>query len=87
MSNNAIPDIDVRDEIKNNLDVNILVEAGAGSGKTTSIVSRMVSLIVSGKCSIENIAAITFTRKAAQELKERFPEQPGAVFLRAGKPR
>jgi len=72
MSNIAIPDIDVRDEIKNNLDVNILVEAGAGSGKTTSIVNRMVSLIISGKCSVENIAAITFTRKAAQELKERF---------------
>ncbi|HEY8499492.1 MAG TPA: UvrD-helicase domain-containing protein, partial [Clostridia bacterium] len=72
MSENAIPDIDVREEIKNNLDVNILVEAGAGSGKTTSMVSRMVSLIASGKCSIENIAAITFTRKAAQELKERF---------------
>ncbi|HAA25567.1 MAG TPA: ATP-dependent helicase/nuclease subunit A [Ruminiclostridium sp.] len=72
MNSNAIPDINVRDEIKNNLDVNILVEAGAGSGKTTSIVSRMVSLIISGKCNVENIAAITFTRKAAQELKERF---------------
>jgi len=72
MSNNNIPDIDVREEIKNNLDVNILVEAGAGSGKTTSMINRMVSLIISGKCSVENIAAITFTRKAAQELKERF---------------
>jgi ATP-dependent helicase/nuclease subunit A len=86
MSNNAIPDIDVRNEIKNNLDVNILVEAGAGSGKTTSIVSRMVSLIVSGKCSIENIAAITFTRKAAQELKERFQNSLEQCFYEQENP-
>jgi ATP-dependent helicase/nuclease subunit A len=86
MSNNAIPDIDVREEIKNSLDVNILVEAGAGSGKTTSIVSRMVSLIVSGKCSIENIAAITFTRKAAQELKERFQNSLEQCFYEQENP-
>jgi ATP-dependent helicase/nuclease subunit A len=86
MSNNAIPDIDVREEIKKSLDVNILVEAGAGSGKTTSIVSRMVSLIVSGKCSIENIAAITFTRKAAQELKERFQNSLEQCFYEQENP-
>ncbi|NLM11977.1 MAG: UvrD-helicase domain-containing protein [Clostridiaceae bacterium] len=72
MNKNTIPDISVRELIKNELDVNMLVEAGAGSGKTTSMVDRMVSLIASGKCKVENIAAITFTRKAAQELKERF---------------
>ncbi|NMA73525.1 MAG: UvrD-helicase domain-containing protein [Bacteroidales bacterium] len=72
MSNNIILDKDIREDIKNILDVNMLVEAGAGSGKTTSMINRMVSLIVSGRCKVENIAAITFTRKAAQELKERF---------------
>lgn len=72
MSKEIFQDMDVREQIKNDLCVNMLVEAGAGSGKTTSMVNRMVSLITSGKCKVENIAAITFTRKAAQELKERF---------------
>ncbi|BAS26687.1 hypothetical protein LIP_0830 [Limnochorda pilosa] len=54
------------------LDTCFLVEAGAGSGKTHSLVSRMVSLIASGRAQTEGLAAITFTRKAAAELRERF---------------
>lgn len=75
MNEKVIPDIDERNQIVNELDKNMLVEAGAGSGKTTSIVNRMVSLVISGKCKVENMAAITFTRKAAQELKERFQNE------------
>lgn len=72
MSKTVPADMPAREEILHNLDMNILVEAGAGSGKTTSMVGRMVSLITEKKVPIENIAAITFTRKAAAELKERF---------------
>jgi ATP-dependent helicase/nuclease subunit A len=54
------------------LDVSVLVEAGAGSGKTTSLVERMLALIASGKSSVDKMAAVTFTRKAAAELKGRF---------------
>ncbi|MHB1346210.1 MAG: UvrD-helicase domain-containing protein [Candidatus Humimicrobiaceae bacterium] len=61
-----------RDKIASVLDINFFVEAGAGSGKTYCLVGRMVSLIKKGKAKIENIAAVTFTRKAAAELKERF---------------
>ncbi|WP_035186265.1 UvrD-helicase domain-containing protein [Alteribacter aurantiacus] len=61
-----------RDLINHDLDRNFLVEAGAGSGKTRSLVTRMTNLIVSGKYQIHEIVAITFTRKAADELKERF---------------
>lgn len=53
---------------------NLLVEAAAGTGKTTSMVDRMVKLIATGHCSIEHLAAVTFTRKAAAELQERFRE-------------
>ncbi|NMA96110.1 MAG: UvrD-helicase domain-containing protein, partial [Clostridiales bacterium] len=60
-----------RDKIVSVLDKNFLVEAGAGSGKTYSLVSRMISLVKNG-VSCENIVAITFTRKAAGELRERF---------------
>jgi ATP-dependent helicase/nuclease subunit A len=58
--------------ITENLDCSMLVEAGAGSGKTTSLVDRMLALIVTGKAAIDRMAAVTFTRKAAAELKGRF---------------
>ena len=61
-----------RKRILNDLDVNMIVEAAAGTGKTTSIVGRMVNLIATGKCEIEHLAATTYTRKAAAELRERF---------------
>ena len=60
-----------RDRIAADLDTNMLVEAGAGSGKTTSLVGRMHALVMRGE-PVERIAAVTFTRKAANELRERF---------------
>jgi ATP-dependent helicase/nuclease subunit A len=69
---NQIIDQAARDKIKYELQTNFLVEAGAGSGKTTSLVERMVNLIITGTAEIEEIVAITFTRKAADELKVRF---------------
>jgi ATP-dependent helicase/nuclease subunit A len=65
-------DQEARDKIKTELKTNFLVEAGAGSGKTTSLVDRMVNLIYTGTAQIQEIVAITFTRKAADELKVRF---------------
>lgn len=49
---------------------NFLVRAAAGSGKTTSLVARMVALVRTGT-PIDDCAAITFTRKAASEMKAR----------------
>ena len=54
------------------LDASMLIEAGAGSGKTTSLVNRMVALVGEGKCAVDKMAAVTFTRKAAGELRGRF---------------
>ena len=61
-----------RDIIAQELDRSILVEAGAGSGKTRSLVDRMLALIGAGKCTADKMAGVTFTRKAASELKARF---------------
>jgi ATP-dependent helicase/nuclease subunit A len=69
---NELIDKKAREKIINQLDWNFFVEAGAGSGKTYCLVERMVNLIKRGRAKIENIAAVTFTRKAAAELKERF---------------
>lgn len=67
-----LSDSAARERIERDLDTNFLVEAGAGSGKTASMVSRMVSLIISGRCTVDRIVAVTFTRKAAAELRQRF---------------
>jgi ATP-dependent helicase/nuclease subunit A len=67
-----LPDSKSRDAIVTELHRTVMVEAGAGSGKTTSLASRMVALIAEGKTTIERIAALTFTRKAASELKGKF---------------
>lgn len=50
---------------------NVAVTAGAGAGKTGVLVNRYVGLLESGQCGVENIVAITFTKKAANEMKER----------------
>lgn len=49
----------------------LFVEAGAGSGKTTSLVGRIVALVSSGEVELRHVAAITFTEKAAAELRDR----------------
>jgi ATP-dependent helicase/nuclease subunit A len=66
------PDQDQRDIIRHELDTTLLVEAAAGTGKTTGMVGRMVNLLAEGKCSVDMLAAVTFTRKAAAELRARF---------------
>lgn len=65
-------DAEARRRILEELDTTFLVEAGAGSGKTTSIVGRMIAVIKEGKAEARHIAAITFTNKAAAELMGRF---------------
>jgi ATP-dependent helicase/nuclease subunit A len=66
------PDQDQRQRIVEELGRTVLVEAAAGTGKTTSMVDRMLALIEQGKCPVERLAAVTFTRKAAAELRARF---------------
>jgi ATP-dependent helicase/nuclease subunit A len=73
------PDQKEREKIVKQLDTTMLVEAAAGTGKTTAMVSRIVALIRAGKCSLETLAAVTFTRKAAAELREKLQKElPGA---------
>jgi len=61
-----------RETIVSDLDRNIMVEAAAGTGKTTSLLDRMVALIETGRCTVQSLVAVTFTRKAAAELRSRF---------------
>src|SRR5437870_2902572 len=66
----ALFDQHARDVIEGALDRTLFVEAGAGTGKTRSLVARAVNLFASG-VDIRRVAAITFTEAAAAELRER----------------
>ena len=75
-------DQDAREQIKTMLEANLCVEASAGTGKTTVLVSRIVEILSSGYTTVEKMAVITFTEKAAAELSARVREGLEKAFAR-----
>src|SRR3990170_3723504 len=69
----TLPDQAARDLIEQALDRNLLVEAGAGSGKTESLARRMAAGVAAGAYVVEGMAGVTFTLEAAPELRARAP--------------
>jgi ATP-dependent helicase/nuclease subunit A len=66
-----LADEDARDRIARDLGATLLVEAAAGTGKTSALVRRMVSAIEAGIARLDEMVAVTFTDTAAGELKLR----------------
>jgi ATP-dependent exoDNAse (exonuclease V) beta subunit len=74
---------DARHVIRTRLDDTLIVEAAAGTGKTTQLVARIVLLIESGRARITEVVAVTFSEKAAGELKLRLREELEKARVRA----
>ena len=77
MSSRHDPRLDAvaREAILNDLDTTLVVEAAAGTGKTTELVNRILRVLSTGRAEITKIVAVTFTEKAAGELKLRLRER------------
>src|SRR5437763_4174212 len=68
-------DAAARRVIRESLDESLIVEASAGTGKTTELVARIVQVLGKGLTKVEHIVAVTFTHKAAGELKIRVRQE------------
>src|SRR5437588_248472 len=65
----------VRRRLREDFDTTFFVEAGAGTGKTTTLVDRIVALVASGRLRAPELVAITFTEAAAAELRAAVREE------------
>lgn len=68
-------------EIVNHVKGNILVSASAGSGKTHTLISRVIKLIVEEGVSVNEILAVTFTEAAAREMREKLKDALSAKLF------
>jgi ATP-dependent exoDNAse (exonuclease V) beta subunit len=68
-----LTDATARRQITERLDRTLFVEAGAGSGKTRSLIDRVVATVLAEESAVplRRIAAVTFTEKAGAELRDR----------------
>lgn len=80
-----LQDQDARRAIATDLHQNMMVLAGAGAGKTHALVERMAAWICTGRGEVEEMAAITFTRKAASEMRGRFAARLHEVAGKGGR--
>lgn len=71
VSTTPLADREARERIANDHASSMLVEAAAGTGKTTALVTRLVSMLRRGTCELTGVVAVTFTDKAAGELTLR----------------
>ena len=74
-------DLAARDRIETDTGATLFVEAGAGSGKTKSLVDRVSTLVLRDGVPLREIAAVTFTEKAGAELRDRLRAEFEEIWL------
>ena len=77
----------VRERVRSELGTSFVISAGAGTGKTTLLVDRMVNMVLTGFLKLEQIAAVTFTENAATTLKLRLRDALERARAEASDPR
>ena len=68
-------DNEAREAARHDFGRSLVIEAGAGTGKTTLLVGRIEALVCSGHARLDEVAAVTFTENAATVLKLRLRER------------
>ena len=68
-------DEDARERARRDHATSLVLEAGAGTGKTTLLVDRIEAILRAGAARLEEIAAVTFTENAATTMKLRLRER------------
>src|SRR5260370_13830650 len=71
----SLADVAARRTVRESLEESLIVEASAGTGKTTELVARIVQVLAKGLTTVDQIVAVTFTHKAAGELKIRLRQE------------
>lgn len=74
MDHLTLTDQAARDAVRGATDRTMFVAAGAGSGKTTALIARVLRLVLDDGSRIDQIAAVTFTESAAADLRDRLRE-------------
>ncbi|MEO8553526.1 MAG: UvrD-helicase domain-containing protein, partial [Kofleriaceae bacterium] len=79
-------DAAARRAIREDLGATLVVEAAAGTGKTTEMIARIIAVICTGASRLAQIVAVTFTEKAAGEMKLRLRTELERARQAAGGP-
>src|SRR5581483_3276129 len=82
----ALADETERERIRTDLDTTLVVEAAAGTGKTSALIGRIVAVLMAGRARLDQIVAVTFTEAAAGELKLRLRAEIERARLDAALP-
>lgn len=77
-------DAAARERVRTDLGRNLVVEAGAGTGKTTLLVDRAVEALGSGVADADSLVLVTFMEKAAAEIHRRLLERLEDAAARSG---
>ena len=73
-----------RERGAHDFDTNLVVEAGAGSGKTSLLIERVLCQMLARGLDVDGFAALTFTEKAAAEMRKRLASALAELAALAG---